>query len=117
VVFYSNGNKPFDLTIQSKLELTHMDKQAVATISYFSDVLCVWAYVAQIQLDEVRRTLRTLCSNKKSLTGDTTERVDTRVLQVIFSFERGELPIFVGQQMDVFINALACTRDKPAIRN
>ena len=40
---------------------------------------------------------------KKSLTGDSTERVDTRVLQVIFSFERGDLPIFVGQQMDVFI--------------
>lgn len=42
---------------------------------------------------------------KKSLTGDGTERVDTRVLQVVFSFTRGDLPIFVGQQMDVFINA------------
>jgi hypothetical protein len=42
---------------------------------------------------------------KKSLTGDTTERVDTRVLQVIYSFERNDLPIFVGQQMDVFIDA------------
>lgn len=42
---------------------------------------------------------------KKSLTGDTTERVDTRVLQVVYSFERNNLPIFVGQQMDVFIEA------------
>jgi RND family efflux transporter MFP subunit len=42
---------------------------------------------------------------KRSLTGDSTERVDTRVLQVIFSFTRGDLPIFVGQQMDVFIDA------------
>jgi HlyD family secretion protein len=42
---------------------------------------------------------------KKSLTGDTTERVDTRVLQVIYSFDRHDLPIFVGQQMDVFIEA------------
>ena len=42
---------------------------------------------------------------KQSLTGDSTERVDTRVLQVIFSFTRGELPIFVGQQMDVFVDA------------
>ncbi|HEX7617203.1 MAG TPA: efflux RND transporter periplasmic adaptor subunit [Verrucomicrobiae bacterium] len=41
---------------------------------------------------------------KKSLTGDSAERVDTRVLQVIFSFERRDLPIYVGQQMDVFIN-------------
>ena len=42
---------------------------------------------------------------KVSLTGESTERVDTRVLQVIFSFSRGELPISVGQQMDVFIDA------------
>ncbi len=42
---------------------------------------------------------------KKSLTGDSTERVDTRVLQVIYSFERHDLPIFTGQQMDVFIEA------------
>lgn len=40
---------------------------------------------------------------KKSLTGDSTERVDTRVLQVLYSIEGGNLPIFTGQQMDVFI--------------
>jgi HlyD family secretion protein len=54
---------------------------------------------------------------KKSLTGDSTERVDTRVLQVIFSFDRGDLPIFVGQQMDVFIDAQAHIQNKPTIRN
>lgn len=42
---------------------------------------------------------------KKSLTGESTERVDTRVLQVLYSFERGKLPVYVGQQMDVFIEA------------
>ncbi len=42
---------------------------------------------------------------KRSLTGDSTERVDTRVLQVIYSFERGDLLIYVGQQMNVFIEA------------
>jgi RND family efflux transporter MFP subunit len=42
---------------------------------------------------------------KKSLTGDTAERVDTRVLQVIYSFKRNELPIYAGQQMDVYIDA------------
>jgi RND family efflux transporter MFP subunit len=42
---------------------------------------------------------------KRSLTGDSTERVDTRVLHLIYSFQRDELPIFVGQQMDVFIDA------------
>ena len=43
---------------------------------------------------------------KVSLTGDSTERVDTRVLQIIYSFERGNLPIYVGQQMDVYIDSL-----------
>ncbi len=42
---------------------------------------------------------------KKSLTGDTAERVDTRVLQIIYSFERNDLPIYAGQQMDVYIDA------------
>jgi HlyD family secretion protein len=40
---------------------------------------------------------------KTSLTGSSTERVDTRVLQVIYSFDRNALPAYVGQQMDVFI--------------
>lgn len=44
---------------------------------------------------------------KVSLTGGPTERVDTRVMQAIYSFERGNLPIYVGQQMDVYIDALA----------
>ena len=42
---------------------------------------------------------------KKSLTGDSTERVDTRVLQVIYRIEDNDVPLFVGQQMDVFIDA------------
>lgn len=40
---------------------------------------------------------------KKSLTGDSTERVDTRVLQVIFKAGPSALPIYVGQQVDVFM--------------
>jgi len=40
---------------------------------------------------------------KKSLSGESTERVDTRVLQVIFRFENPAFPVYVGQQMDVFI--------------
>ena len=42
---------------------------------------------------------------KRSLTGESTERVDTRVLQVISSFDRGTLPIYVGQLVDVFIES------------
>ncbi|TCB35207.1 HlyD family efflux transporter periplasmic adaptor subunit [Acinetobacter sp. ANC 4910] len=40
---------------------------------------------------------------KTSLTGDSAERVDTRALQVIYSFDHTALPIYVGQQVDVFI--------------
>jgi multidrug resistance efflux pump len=41
---------------------------------------------------------------KRSLTGDSTERVDTRVLQVILALEKSA-PVYAGQQMDVFIDA------------
>jgi HlyD family secretion protein len=40
---------------------------------------------------------------KKSLSGESTERVDTRVLQIIFRFENPAFPVYVGQQMDVFL--------------
>ena len=40
---------------------------------------------------------------KKSLTGDSTERVDTRVLQVIYRVKDQDAPLYVGQQMDVYI--------------
>lgn len=47
---------------------------------------------------------------KKSLTGDTTERVDTRVLQVIYSCDpAGRPPLFVGQQVEVYLEAPAGT--------
>jgi hypothetical protein len=44
---------------------------------------------------------------KKSLTGDSTERVDTRVLQVIYRIRDGEPSVYVGQQMDVYIDGSA----------
>ncbi len=42
---------------------------------------------------------------KRSLTGDSTERVDMRVLQALYRFDRNRLPAYVGQQVDVFIEA------------
>src|SRR6266481_2567662 len=42
---------------------------------------------------------------KVLLTGDTTQRTDTRVLQIVYSFDPKTLPLYVGQQMDVFIEA------------
>lgn len=42
---------------------------------------------------------------KSSFTGETAERVDTRVLQVLYNFEKKDLPIYVGQILDVFIES------------
>jgi HlyD family secretion protein len=42
---------------------------------------------------------------KSSFTGETIERIDTRVLQVLYDFEKGDLPVFAGQILDVFIES------------
>jgi multidrug resistance efflux pump len=42
---------------------------------------------------------------KKSLTGDGTERADTRVLRVIYALPPQTRGVYVGQQLDVFIAA------------
>jgi HlyD family secretion protein len=49
---------------------------------------------------------------KQSLTGYNSERVDTRVLQVIYELpvERA-VEVYVGQQMDVYLKAVAAARD------
>lgn len=56
---------------------------------------------------------------KRSLTGDNSERVDTRVLQVIYRFARPDVPVYVGQQVDVYIkrfpDALGDPSSKPPL--
>lgn len=42
---------------------------------------------------------------KSSLTGSSSERVDTRVLQVVMEVEAEDLPLYAGQILDVFIEA------------
>lgn len=42
---------------------------------------------------------------KTSLTGAAAERTDTRVLQLIYSFDPKALPIYIGQQVDVVLDA------------
>jgi multidrug resistance efflux pump len=41
---------------------------------------------------------------KQSLTGDNRERVDTRVLQVVYAVEEDSPGLFVGQQVDVYVD-------------
>lgn len=45
---------------------------------------------------------------KRALSGGS-ERVDTRVVQVLYSFDPASHPIWLGQRMDVFIDAPATT--------
>ncbi len=42
---------------------------------------------------------------KQNLNGDATEIVDTRVLQVVYSFDPQNFSVYVGQQLDVYIKA------------
>jgi len=48
-------------------------------------------------------------AGRKSFPGDrareSTERVDTRMLQVLYSVYADKLPVYVEQQMDVFVDA------------
>jgi len=53
---------------------------------------------------------------KQSLTGNSTERVDTRVLQVIYSYDRKNLPAYTGQQVDVYIKANPLSSDSPQLK-
>lgn len=47
---------------------------------------------------------------KTSFTGEITERLDTRVLQVLYRFEQMDLPIYPGQLLDVYIEAAPLIR-------
>ncbi|MEI6712192.1 MAG: efflux RND transporter periplasmic adaptor subunit [Verrucomicrobiota bacterium] len=44
---------------------------------------------------------------KRSNAGDAPDRLDTRVLQVVYSVEAGKVPLFVGQPLDVVIHPKA----------
>lgn len=52
---------------------------------------------------------------KQSLTGSSSERVDTRVLQVIYRFAKPvDRAVYVGQQMDVYIGEKPAAATTPA---
>lgn len=51
---------------------------------------------------------------KKSLTGEKPDRVDTRVLQILYTCDRPDRPLYVGQQVDIFIEAVDEEDPSPA---
>jgi HlyD family secretion protein len=63
-----------------------------------------------LELEFVR--VEPLAEPKKSLTGAGNERIDTRVLQVIYAIKSPPRSVYVGQQIDVFLDA--CT-EAPAL--
>ena len=54
---------------------------------------------------------------KVLLTGDATQRTDTRVLQLVYSFDPGSLPVYIGQLTDVFIEAPQTAANAPHAPN
>lgn len=48
---------------------------------------------------------------KTALSGQSTERSDLRVLQVLYSFDPKVFPVYLGQQMDAFIEAPPLRQD------
>lgn len=42
---------------------------------------------------------------KASFTGQVIERIDTRVLQVLYQFEKRDVPVYAGQLLDVYFEA------------
>jgi HlyD family secretion protein len=51
---------------------------------------------------------------KRSLTGAGNERIDTRVLQVIYAIESSPRAVYVGQQIDVFLDGQVEYESTPA---
>lgn len=42
---------------------------------------------------------------KRYLTNDVNEKVDTQVFEILYSVAKNEIPLIVGEQMDVYLNA------------
>jgi HlyD family secretion protein len=104
---------PSGVTLESMILLGNLDKLHVRVDIDENDA---WRYqpetpaVAYIRGNSQFKTdlkfeyVEAFVVPKRSLTGDSTERVDTRVMQVVYSFERGKLPVYPGQIMDVYID-------------
>lgn len=78
-----------------------------------SRAVCVLRGNAELRANLAFERIEPYVVPKRSLTGDSSERVDTRVLQVLYTLERGALPVHVGLQVDVFIDATSPDGARP----
>lgn len=77
-------------------------------IPYFQPNAPATAYLqgdskVEFPLEFIR--IEPLLVDKQHLTNEISEKVDTRVLHIIYRIKNEDHPIFVGQQMDVFIKS------------
>jgi HlyD family secretion protein len=74
-----------------------------------------WAYMKgnrklafKLEFDHIEPFVRP----KQSLTGESSERTDTRVLQVIFKFDQPDFKIYVGQQVEIYMRTGSMSKIK-----
>jgi HlyD family secretion protein len=107
--FAPSGATPEPLLLMGNLDRLHVrvDIDENDAWRFQKDAKAV-AYVRgnpQLKTDLAFEYVEAYVVPKRSLTGDSTERVDTRVMQVIYSFKRADFPIYPGQLMDVYIDS------------
>lgn len=73
---------------------------------YFQPEMPAVAYLqgnANVKVDLHFVRIEPFLSGKQNLTNDILQKIDSKVLSVIYSFHKGNQQIYVGQQMDAFI--------------
>ncbi|MBX9788210.1 MAG: biotin/lipoyl-binding protein [Pirellulales bacterium] len=71
---------------------------------------------AEVPLDLQFVRVEPYVQAKHALSGDGAERVDTRVLEVLYALPRDTRRVYVGQQLDVFIETASPTTGATALR-
>lgn len=107
--FAPAGQTPVPLLVLGRLQPLHVrvdvDEHEAWKVRREADAIAHIRGKADLKLQLRFVRFEPMVVPKRSLSGDSTERVDTRVLQVIYEVLDGSAPLFVGQQMDVFIEA------------
>lgn len=101
----NTSTPPILLGDMSRLQIrTDIDEQ---NASHFNPYQSAFAYPknnTKLRIPLKFERIEPYVIPKRSLTGSSDERVDTRVLQVLYSFEEPkDFHVYVGQQVDVFI--------------
>jgi HlyD family secretion protein len=79
----------------NQFDVPHFDPKGSAVVFVQGDS------TVQLPLELVR--VEPLLVAKQNLTNDISEKIDTKVLQIIYRIKNDKYPLYVGQQMDVFI--------------